>query len=187
MLYLGSIGPDYLLPQMLELFKQLRLARPTAQFLLLSTNAANQVEEARVAAGLPEDAIKVTAVERAAVPAHIALADFSVVFVRPSLSKAGGSPTKLAEVFAMNVPVIANSRVGDLEAIIDYGRNGSVVVHDFEPDTLRAAVEKVLRLSDERRAQIRANSCEFTLEEGVRRYHRIYEQLAGEPVASMAA
>jgi glycosyltransferase involved in cell wall biosynthesis len=187
LLYLGSLGADYLLPQMLRLFQVLREMRPTAQFLFLSNNAAEQVEAARIAAGIPDGAIRFISVDRTLVPEYISLADLSVVFVRPSLSKAGGSPTKLAEVFALNVPVIANSGVGDMDAIIDYERNGSTIVKDFEPETLRAALEKALALPTERRMQIRANSVEYTLEEGVRRYARIYDELAPASPRSKAA
>jgi glycosyltransferase involved in cell wall biosynthesis len=112
------------------------------------------------------------------VPEHIALADLSVVFPRQTPSKAGGSPTKLAELFALNVPVIANSGVGDMDAIVDYAKNGSVIVPDFKPKTLRSALEQVLALPDSRRNAIRAASHEFSLEEGVKRYDRIYRSLS---------
>ena len=70
-------------------------------------------------------------------PSLIALADLSVVFIRADISKAGCSPTKLAELFACNVPVIANTGVGDMDAIIDPHRNGSVIVKDFSDESLR--------------------------------------------------
>ena len=117
------------------------------------------------------------------VPEYVALADMSVVFIRPTLSKAGCSPTKLAEIFASNVPVIANTGVGDLDAIVDYDRNGSVIVADFTPPTLRAAVQRILDLPDARRRSIRAASDDFTLGEGVRRYASIYDKLASRSIS----
>jgi glycosyltransferase involved in cell wall biosynthesis len=184
LLYLGSIGHDYLLPDMMRLFKALLELKPTAKFLFMSNNGAELVERERIGAGIPAEAIRFTSATREQVPPHIALADLSVVFIRPTLSKAGCSPTKLAELFALNVPVIANSGVGDLDEILDLARNGSVIVRDMEPETLRAALRQVLSLRPAERAQIRARSADMSLEEGVRRYARIYdlfeEQLARE-------
>lgn len=180
LLYLGSLGPDYLLPRMLDLFKALLELRPSAKFLFLSNNAAEQMGDILPRAGIPEAAVRIVSAERAQVPEYISLADMSVVFVRPTQSKAGGSPTKLAELFALNVPVIANTGVGDLDAIVDYARNGSVVVADFEPETLRAALEKILALPPQGRSAIREASREFSLDEANRRYGAVYAKLAGE-------
>lgn len=177
LLYLGSIGHDYLLPEMLKLFKELLALRPSARFLFVSNNAREEVERQAKGVGVPVETIRHVSVDRPQVPEYVALADMSVVFIRPTLSKAGCSPTKLAELFALNVPVIANSGVGDMDAIVDYARNGSVIVSDFEPKTLRNALQQVLDLPDAKRHTIRKASTKFSLEEGVRRYDAIYRSL----------
>jgi len=187
LLYLGSIGYDYLLPEMLLTFKALLALRPSARFLFVSNNAREEVERQAAISGVPVDAIRYVSVDRSEVPEYIALADMSVVYIRPTLSKAGCSPTKLAELLALNVPVIANSGVGDMDAIVDYERNGSVIVPDFEPETLRSALQRVLDLPKDRRSAIRGASTEFTLEEGISRYASIYERLAPSAALSRAA
>jgi glycosyltransferase involved in cell wall biosynthesis len=111
------------------------------------------------------------------VPAHIALATLSVVFIRADLSKAGCSPTKLAELFAMNVPVIANRGVGDLDAIISPQVNGSVLVDDFGPASLRQAIAKVLGLRETGDIDIRRNSAEFDLPRAIAAYAKVYREL----------
>ena len=129
--------------------------------------------------GVPSDRIRVTTAPREAVPAYIALAALSVVFIRADNTKLGCSPTKLAELFACNVPVIANSGVGDLDTIIDPKRNASVLVHDFSDSTLFHALEKVLslRISADSSVNIRENSRAFSLEEGVMLYTQVYRDL----------
>ena len=186
LLYLGSIGHDYLLPEMMKLFGVLRSSRPNAKFLFLSNCGEEDVKRERAAAGIPEDAIRYTSVDRAHVPEYVSLADLSVVFIRATQSKAGCSPTKLAELFALNVPVIANSGVGDLDAIIEIERNGSAIVRDFEEETLRAALQNVLSQSEERKLGIRDRSRDMSLEEGVRRYASIYAALEAEPISKAA-
>jgi glycosyltransferase involved in cell wall biosynthesis len=134
---------------------------------------------------VPEDAIRFVNASRDEVPTYLALTDLSVFFYRPDLSRAGCSPTKLAELLAANVPVIGNTDVGDLDTILSLEQNCSVVVPDFEPATLRRALERVLSVPREDRQRIRANSQEYTLEAGVDRYASIYRKFVPGVEAGM--
>ena len=131
LLYLGSLGPDYLLDRMMALFVQFTKERPSARFVFLANNGEELVQAARAAHGVSRERISFLSVDRDEVPAFLAIADASVIFIRADMSKAGCSPTKLAELFACGVPVIANSGVGDMDRIIDPKLNGSVLVADF--------------------------------------------------------
>jgi glycosyltransferase involved in cell wall biosynthesis len=182
LLYLGSLGADYLLAQMMALFREMRTLRPNAVFLFLANNGRELVEAEAARHGVPQAALRFTSSDRRDIPAYLALATASAVFIRPTLSKAGCSPTKLGELFAMNVPIVANSGYGDIDRIVAPERNGSVVVSDFDPATLRAALETVL--SHPETGTIRSASGEFSLEEGVRRYDRIYRKLTGAATAA---
>lgn len=179
LLYLGSLGTDYLLREMLACFRQLLRLKPNAYFLFLSNNGDALVLQECKRQGVPTDRIRVTTAPREAVPAYIALAKLSVVFIRADHTKVGCSPTKLAELFACNIPVIANSGVGDLDTIIDPHRNASVLVQNFSDATLLRALEKVLvfRSTSAKAVNIRENSRAFSLEEGVARYAEVYRDL----------
>ncbi len=78
----------------------------------------------------------------------------------------------------MNVPIIVNKGVGDLDHIVNEERNSSVVVPDFRPETLRAALESVLAKPIFLRKRIRPSSADLSIEEGVRRYDSVYNKLA---------
>lgn len=177
LLYLGSIGPDYLVGEMMKLFRELLALRPEARFLFVSNNGYEEVMSAAASLNLPPEKISFVNASRDEVPTYLALADLSVFFYRADLSRAGCSPTKLAELMAANIPVIGNSGVGDIDAILSAEKNCSVVVEDFEPGTLRAALRKVLAVKPDDRGRIRANSLEFSLEAGVDRYEAIYREL----------
>jgi glycosyltransferase involved in cell wall biosynthesis len=177
LLYLGSLGPDYLLKQMIALFKQLMIAERNARFLFVSNNGKQLVDAECLMQNVPAERIHFVSADRSLIPALITLSDLSVVFIRADISKAGCSPTKLAELFACNVPVIANTGVGDLDAIIDLNKNGSVIVKDFSDATLHSAIEQVLAKKAEQSINIRENSREFALEEGVSRYASVYREL----------
>ncbi|MFT4911790.1 MAG: glycosyltransferase involved in cell wall biosynthesis [Brevundimonas sp.] len=183
LLYLGSLGPDYLLNRMIALFGQLRALRPDSVMLFLSNNGEPLVRDAATAAGLPADSIRFANSGRDDVPAYIALASLSVVFINP-VHKEGCSPTKLAELLACNVPVVANTGVGDLDILLSPDANGSVVVEDFEPATLRAALVSVLERRDGREdGRIRDASWGYSLEEGVKRYQAVYDALGETPAS----
>lgn len=176
LLYLGSIGPDYLLDRMMTVFQQLRALRPDAVFLFVVNNAAEEILAAAAVAGLPRDAIRVTGVPRQRVPAFIGVADLSVSFRREGLSRVGCSPTKLGETLACGVPVMANAGLGDLDAILSLEINGSITVPDFDPVTLRRGLEQILgqKLTP---AEIRHSALALRLESGVDAYATVYRGL----------
>jgi glycosyltransferase involved in cell wall biosynthesis len=175
LLYLGSLGPDYLLDKMMALFVQLVKERPTARFVFLSNNGEVLVEAACAAHSVARERISFVSVDRDEVPAFLSMADASVIFIRADISKAGCSPTKLAELFACEVPVIANAGVGDMDRIIDPKTNGSVLVADFSDDSLREAAKKILTI--DRTVPIRENSRQFDLSAGVAKYAAVYRRL----------
>lgn len=180
LLYLGSLGPDYLLPQMMALFRQVLAVRPDARFVFVSNNGKELVEAECDAQRIPRDRIRFVSADRNEIVPFIAMADLSVFFYREGLRSTGCSPTKLAELFACNVPVIANTGVGDLDSIISLQRNGSVIVKDFSDATMRAAVERAIAYKETSFVNIRENSREFALEEGVARYAAVYRELLNE-------
>lgn len=181
LLYLGSLGQDYLLTKMVALFRQVLAIRPAAKFLFVSNNGKELVEKACAAQGVGSDRIRFTSADREEIPAMLSLANLSVFFYREGLRSIGCSPTKLAELFACNIPVIANTGVGDLDTIINQQTNGSVIVKDFQDATLRTAVEQVIGIQSNHILDIRNNSREFSLDEGVSRYDAVYRELLAAP------
>jgi len=180
LLYLGSVGEDYLLANMMALFSELRNMRPGAVFLLVCNNGAEVILREARKCGLPDESIRIVTSDRRDVPAYIAACDLSVVFIRPDLSKLGCSPTKLAEVFACNIPVIANTGFGDIDEIADIDRNGSLAIPDFAPATMRSALERVLAKKATGIPDIRGQSLEYSLETGITSYAAIYQADVGK-------
>ena len=176
LLYLGALGPDYLLEPMLLLYKQYQLLYPTSIFLFLINNGHQSVQQAARSLGIPLSNIRFVTVERQSVPLYISLATISVVFIRPTSDKAGCSPTKLAELFAMNIPVIANTGVGDLDKIISLRQNSSTIVPNFDVHTLRSSIVKVLS-SQSSTPDIRTRSERFDISHAVNIYSSIYHSL----------
>jgi glycosyltransferase involved in cell wall biosynthesis len=175
--YLGALGDDYLLEPMLRLFKQLLFFKPDSIFLFIANNGSELVEQGCQSLGIPIDKTRFINVSREKVPVFVSLATLSVLFIRSTIAKAGCSPTKLAELFAMNVPVIANSGVGDLDSLISLEVNGSRIIEDFDDQTLRNAVRDVLSCKADNKIDIRVQSSGFDLPLGISRYAMIYQKL----------
>jgi glycosyltransferase involved in cell wall biosynthesis len=161
LLYLGSLGTWYMMDEMLAFFQSLRASRPDAKFLFLTPD---------LDAVAGEGIITLTA-QRKDVPNYIAIADASICFIKPTFSKKGSSATKVAEVLAMNVPVICNGGWGDQE-FLQSRVNGLLVTNP------EAGMSEKLFLSVKRGdSQTDFFREYFSLDKGVERYHTIYRIL----------
>lgn len=176
--YLGSLGPDYLLERMIETFKVLKSMRNNSKFLFISNNGEDQVIKEFENQRLSKDDLIFRTLTRKDVPKYLKLADLSLIYIRPSLSKVGCSPTKLAELLGMGVPVIANSGVGDLNEILSMEANNSFCLNSFNIKDIEGSLTKFLdKKIDKKRIRDFALK-NFSLEVGVDRYHEVYKSLS---------
>lgn len=180
LVYAGSVGTWYLLPEMLALAR-LAARECGAHFLLLSRADPAAIADAAAGAGLDPAHVTCRAADYADVPRYLRRATAGVAFIRPVPSKTGSSPTKIAEYLACGVPVIANAGVGDLEDFVEAEGVG-VLVRDFGQEELARAARFVAE-SVHDRAALRRRCLEVAarrfdlIEVGVARYGRLYEEL----------
>ena len=109
---------------------------------------------------------------------YLKLVDLSLIYIRSSQSKVGCSPTKLAELLGMGVPVIANSGVGDLDEILSMEANNSSCLKSFKLKDIEDSLSKFL---DKRidKTRIRDFALKnFSLEVGINRYQEVYKTLS---------
>jgi len=97
-------------------------------------------------------------------------------FIKPVYSKQASSPTKLAEILGMGIPVIANAGVGDLDDLFNHHFPG-FLVNEFTNEEYYKAIDVFLN-SDLDKVQLRSTSLKyFSLEDGINKYNLIYNQL----------
>ena len=178
--YLGSLGGNYLLDEMFDLFLAYRERRPGAAFLFVTRDDPAMIRRAAEARGVGADDLVVRAARREEVPAFLAAADLGVAFKQASFSALACSPTKLGEMLAVGLPVIANSGVGDVAAVLEEPGMGALVDR-FDREALLAAVDSAL--ADPRpAAEIRDHAARwFSLEDGIARYDSVYRSLCSGP------
>lgn len=120
--YLGSLGTWYMLDEMLRLFATAANQREDVHLLLITKDWRDVEHEALLdTMGLSHlrGRIHVRSASRDEVPGLMAASDIMLSFIKPAYSKMGSCPTKLAEAFALGIPVISNVNVGDVEQITE--------------------------------------------------------------------
>lgn len=175
--YLGSIGTWYLLDEMLDFFAVLLDQFTNAKFLFISGDDASFIQNRAAQKGIEPSRIIVRKAAREDVPAYITLGKLSVFFIKPVFSKKASSPTKMAEIMGMGIPIIANSNVGDVDKIIQDSQTG-LLVNEFTKDEYQRVIGQLDVLLKTNPQKIREAAIKyFSLEDGVEKYHQVYQKV----------
>ncbi|MEI8176837.1 MAG: glycosyltransferase, partial [Candidatus Omnitrophota bacterium] len=179
-LYIGSVGTWYLLDEMLDFFIAARNAIRSAHFLVLTHIDQEMVRRACERKHISPDEVTVSCAPFQEMPAHIAMADAGIFFIKPCFSKRSSCPTKYAEYLACGLPVVINAGIGDTDTIVR-DRGLGVVVDGFDKSHYDAAVHQLVGLMKDSpaiSARCRRAAQElFSLEDGVNKYFNVYRSL----------
>ncbi len=174
--YLGSIGTWYMADEMFLFFKRLLVQKSNAKFLLISADSASMIQQYATKHDIPSDCIVVQSAKRDEVPTLLSLSNVSLFFIKPVFSKQASSPVKMGEILAMGIPIIANSGVGDVDAIIHDTQCG-LLIDQFTNEAYDAAIASIDELMKRDKSVFTLASRKYySLEEGVNRYFKIYEK-----------
>jgi glycosyltransferase involved in cell wall biosynthesis len=175
--YLGSIGTWYLPNEMLDFFAELLKIKPKSKFLVITRDNPMQLMQAAKMRNIPEDRIIIRPADRDEVPALISISNVSLFFIKPVFSKKASSPTKLAEIIGMGVPVICNGNVGDIDRIVE-NENVGIVIHEFTVDEYQNTINRLADLQEISPNYLRSVSEKlFSLRVGTYRYHNAYKKI----------
>ena len=177
--YLGSLGTWYMLDEMLRLFAAAARQRDDVQLIFITRDWRDEHESLLNTMGLQalRHRIHVRPASRDQVPMLLGASDIMLSFIKPAYSKMASSPTKLAEAFALGIPVISNTGVGDVDQITRNLDAGAVI------DLCNAqAFDKLAAELDSIRAKggpgLRARARErFGLEVAEASYRQVYAEL----------
>lgn len=174
--YLGSVGTWYMMEEMLDYFKVHLAKFPKSTFLWITKDSAGAIISKAKERGI-ESNIVIKASERNELPRWLSICTASIFFIKPLYSKKASSPTKMAELLGMGIPLICNSGVGDTDEIVRKEEVG-LVIDEFNNHAYKIAVEAFQDLVLIPQKHLR-NVAEkhFSLEEGVKRYEAIYKRV----------
>jgi glycosyltransferase involved in cell wall biosynthesis len=175
--YLGSLGSWYMLDEMLELFAVIKEKFTSAKFLFVTHSPASMILSKLSRYNIKESDVLISEALRNEVPLFVKASDINISFIKPVYSKLSSSPTKLAEVLAMGIPIVVNSGVGDVKSIVEKSKGG-IVIDQFTRESyimIRDAIPELLR-SDS--AKVRENiEHVFSLRHGIELYKDAYKKV----------
>jgi len=174
--YLGSLGGNYMLGEMLDFFRAYRDRNPGARFLFVTREDSGAIRAEAVRRGIPPDELVIRSAQREEVPRLLGGADLGIAFKQPTFSAAGCSPTKLAEILAVGLPFIANAGVGDVAEFLSRTSSG-VTVTDLTDQDYKVALDRVETITLSPRECRQAAVDFFDVAMGVQRYDQVYRRL----------
>lgn len=152
---------------------------PAARFEIVTRDDAAQVRAAVDPDGLLGERLAIRASSPAGMPDAVRRHHLSVMFFTDGLGKLGSSPTRMGEVLAAGMPVVANTGVGDVARIVTHHRVG-VLVQGPAPDQMAAALDALDHLLADPDLAVRCRAAAedvFSLETGVRAYSALYASI----------
>lgn len=175
--YLGSVGTWYMLDEMLDFFKILIKTKPQSKFLFITGEPKQLIYKVAKAKNIDTKSIIVQFASRKMVSIYLALSHVSIFFIKPLYSKKASSPTKLAEIMSMKIPIICNANVGDVDTIIKKTKAG-FVINSLSDNSYKQAISNIDELLKINRENIRENAEKlFSLSVGVNKYADVYSKI----------
>lgn len=136
--YCGSLGPQYCVEEMIEIFRQYYDKTKSGYFLVLTPNV-NFIQER-----IPQELKRIIIAKQINyqdVPAYLSAADIAFSLRIPRYSMRGVFPIKLAEYLLMGLPTITSKGIGDTEDLLKdapgcfifnhFSRKSMILVADF--------------------------------------------------------
>ena len=177
--YVGSIGTWYMLPEMLDFFRELKAQKSNALFLFITNEPPERIIALAKSKNIDPDDIRITSCLHKEVPTYISLLTISIYFILPAYSKKASSPTKQGELMAMGIPIVCNANVGDADKVIA-DTNSGWVIHEFNEESYQNTVQQILNnpLPDKQNI-IKQGNKEFNLDTGALKFRKTYERILG--------
>jgi glycosyltransferase involved in cell wall biosynthesis len=177
LIYTGSVGTWYCMNEMLDCFAAWTQVIPRLKLLVVTRDLQllNSLLNKRPA-GMRDRVSGVTA-SFGDVPRYLAMAKAAIFFIKPAYSKIASSPTKMAECWAMGLPIITNTGIGDNDRFFSHGEAG-VLVSAFNHEAyIRAAHEYLKFISSSHEIRKIAEE-HFDQKQGLEAYVSIYQEIS---------
>lgn len=178
--YVGSFGGWYLTDEMMRFFAQVHHRNSESFTIILTQRDVEIIRKSMLEFGLSDKDFLVRSVPHTEVPRYLKASDVAISFIQACYSKLSSSPTKIAEYLAAGLPIIINPGVGDLDALIENEKVGTILKGFSEADYTKALSEIDVLLKDEKlREHCREVAYRnFDLENvGGERYRNLYKKL----------
>lgn len=180
---IGTVLSGWFLIDWLRAFLEaVHRAAPEARFEIISRDPPASITAALALPASLQSRLLLASATPQQMPDLIRRHSASVMFFTPGLSKLGSSPTRMAEVLGCGRPVVVNSGVGDLDAILSTHRVG-VLAQQPDASSMDRCVHDLLHLLRDHNLAGRCRATAerlFSLPGGSQAYAQLYRaSLAG--------
>jgi glycosyltransferase involved in cell wall biosynthesis len=174
--YQGSLGTWYMTNEMIACVKTMMHNIEKLKWLVL-TNDMDVLLHHNDFKGEIKNKTKALSIARDEMPKYLSITDLGLFFILPSYSKQASSPTKLAELMAMEIPVISNGGVGDVDAIISEAQAG-IILPELNEANYTFASKSINQLLSINKNRIRAYALKhFKHSDAAAVYSTIYQKI----------
>lgn len=143
LVYTGSIGTWYMTKELLECLSIWRKQIPNLCLLFVTRDQHALQALLKNCEPSLKEIIYTAEANHSEIPAYLKLAKAAIFFIKPAYSKKASSPTKMAECWAMGLPVITNAGVGDNDLYFKQF-NAGVLVSALDETAYKRACEEYL-------------------------------------------
>jgi glycosyltransferase involved in cell wall biosynthesis len=175
-IYTGSIGTWYYTREMIDCIFAWKNFIPGIKLLILTKDTE---ELQKILDSYPAEQKKFivsASVTYKEVPAYLAMAKAAIFFIKPAYSKIASSPTKMAECWAMDLPIITNSGIGDNDLYFNTHKGG-ILINNFTSAEYVAACHNYLELSNKANAYREIALNYFDTRMAIEKYTSVYKSL----------
>jgi glycosyltransferase involved in cell wall biosynthesis len=167
------------LPWLAAFFRALDVSHPDTRMAVITPEDETAIRDALADNQAPVDRVAIFGVPSARVPEELIRLSAVAMFMETSIAKLGSCPTRMGEVLACGLPVVANPGIGDVAEIIRRYQVG-LLVEDASDEAMAAAVEALAVLLRDPALSARCRAAAedwFSLRKGADAYDRLYWEL----------
>ena len=126
--YCGSINEIYLIKEMILFFLFLKKKYNNLFFVFITPHQQElkKIIDNSFNKNIYNN-IKIYKSDREKIPMYLSCFDIAISFIKNKFSRIAMSPTKMFESFAMGIPFICNSGIGDVDEIIKKNKCGGII------------------------------------------------------------
>lgn len=176
LIYTGSIGTWYYTKEMIDCILTWKEFIPEIKLLIL-TKDTGELNKILSAYSEEERSYFLSAsASRKEVASYLAIAKASIFFIKPSYSKIASSPTKMAECWAMDLPIISNTGIGDNDLFFNNNKGGILINH-FTTEDYFSACRNYMTLPPQNGEYRKIALENFDTKMAIEKYTAIYKSL----------
>jgi glycosyltransferase involved in cell wall biosynthesis len=179
LIYSGSIGTWYYTKEMIDCVLVWQTLIPNIKLLIVTRDTEQLNKVLSLYSVAQRSVILSMSSSYEQMPAILSKAHAAIFFIKPSYSKKASSPTKMSECWAMNLPIITNTSIGDNDYYINT-YSGGVLLQNFTTENYLQACKTYLQLIKTNTNYRQIATDHFNKDEAVRSYVSIYKRLINE-------